>query len=176
MFANLSTLQLVILLVVSIGIFVFLLFLLMPEKERKEGKKLKPTVSITEQATGSFLNENDRSVLVAVISEKIDRLSKELNNYTEVIKKMETANLERVKKYESDLTKLNEVLGRVESLLSRSEIDTTSSGDKEAIMKLTEKISLLEEKMAKPVAEKSEIEEMKNRLNEVVTILKTLGS
>ena len=152
MFENLSTLQLVILLGTGIGIFVFLLFLLIPGKDEKESKKFKSAIPTSKSAPlPAGIEENDRSVLVAIISEKIDHLSKKLEDYTEVMK-------------------------RIEALLNRLEVSRTSAGDKEGMMKLTERVSLLEEKMAKSVAEKTKINELKDRLNEVVTILKTLGS
>jgi len=176
MFENLSTLQLLILSVVSIGIFIFLLFLLIPGKEEKENKRFRPTIPASKMERGSLANESDWSLPVAIISEKIDQLSKKLEDYIEVVKSIERVNSERAKKYELNLVKLNQIVERIEPLLSQVKIGTTSGADKEALMKLAEKITLLEEKMVKPVAGKTEIEEVKDRLNEVITILKTLGS
>jgi len=115
-------------------------------------------------------------MLVTAITEKIDEWDKKLENKTEAMKGIETANLERVKKYESNLTKLTGTVERIESLLNRLEISRMSGGDREAITKLAEKITLLEEKMSGLISEETKINEVKDRLNEVVTILKTLGS
>ncbi len=172
MLANLSILQLAILLVTSISIFVFLVFLLIPGKEKKESKKVKPVIPTYERERSSLVKENDSSVLVAILSEKIDQLGRKLEDYTEVVKKIETTNLEQVK----NLSKLNEMIERIGPIFSRLEINKANTGDKEAIIKLVEKMNLLEERMTKPVAEKTEMNEVKDRLNEVVTILKTLGS
>lgn len=181
MLENMSTLQLFILLGASVLIFVFILFLLLPGKEEKGGKKPKPpevrygippAKQVVSPPRRDYVGpaETDHSVLVAVISEKIDELSKRLNEYSETMKKIEETNYELSKRYEARLMELSKVLERIESGL------TQSGGDKEMIARLTEQIKGLEEKISKAAPEKAEITEVKDRLNEVVTILKTLGS
>lgn len=177
MLGNLPIWQLVLLLAVSVGIFVFLALLVLPGKEEKKDKKLKPVIP-----TGKNLrvlpgiDEVEAGVLLAMVAEKIDQLNVKLEGYLEIIKKIETENLERIKKQESNLIRLSQMVERIEPFLSQLKIGATSGADEEALSKLTEKITLLEEKIDRPVAERTEIDEVKNRLNEVVTILKTLGS
>ncbi len=186
MLANLSILQLIILLVSSISIFIFLLYLLIEASKKKkpiiptygreripatkgvkETKESKETKEIEKE-----IKDDDGSVLVAVISEKIGQLTRKFEDYAEVVRQVETTNSEQLK----NLSKLNEMIERLEPIFSQLETNKANAGGKEAIMELAEKINLLEEKISKPAVEKTEIDEVKDRLNEVVTILKTLGS
>lgn len=189
MFGNVSLLHLLLALGVSIGIFIFLLSLLLPGKEEKSKKSEKlgkvsypgragyPSVSGRGEER-PLVSEMDRNAIFAtltVIGEKIDELNKKIDGHNEEIRKITGANLEREKKNELNLVKLVEGIGKIEMATNR--LNAVGSGvDKEIFNKLTEKISNLEEKLREPAVEKTEISEIKDKLNEVVTILKTLGS
>lgn len=155
MFANIPLLYLVLALAVSIAIFIFILLLLLPGKgektkiQKRSEEILSYPTGITGEGKSELTEEMDKSVVVAILSKKIDELSKKLDEYIEEIRKIE---------------------------LEISRLTTGSGTEKEIFSKLNKKIDSLDEKIKQPVVEKTEISEMKNKLDEVITILKTLGS
>lgn len=155
MFANIPLLYLVLALAVSIAIFIFILLLLLPGKgektkiQKRSEEILSYPTGITGEGESELTEEMDKSVVVAILSKKIDELSKKLDEYIEEIRKIE---------------------------LEISRLTTDSGTEKEIFSKLNKKIDSLDEKIKQPVVEKTEISEMKNKLDEVITILKTLGS